>query len=532
MKKIKRFLGILLSLALVLLMMSGLGVTANAVDSPYAGLKNTTNVVRFDDKDWYLIDYDDSTVTLLAKECIGASKYSDNNYVEYDQSKVKEVVDQYYKNKFSAAAKTAINGKKMFLLTAEQARTIYTENPNVLMCSQASGAVSDLWWLCSQGVRDYWAAFVYCELGEVNTYGYYVSQTLGVRPALKLNLSSVTFSSNTFTVTGGTDPAADNDGSLIVESADGAPACEAGGLTSDDILAIATEEGFEGAGADDLALKLEVSNIDETVPAEEKAVAEDYVASLGENIHIGLYTDLSLFLVGGGNRLQVTDLGGRSLTVYMIAPDYLLAPAGFTRHFIVFQIHNGVPIEVGRSSTRRIPVTAGRFSTYVIAYYDVADGGSGSHEHDHHICEKGHKFAYCVMQAPTTEVDGFAEWRCTQCGIYDWNDHDNADAGETVTLSAYPVFNDTLENNIKAASAGDTVSIETKRWVSVRRGVLEALAEKPGVTLSIRFAKDGSDYVLTIPGGDPALAGILASEDRFFSFTTLGNTYGLTAVEK
>ena len=324
----------------------------------------------------------------------------------------------------------------------------------------------------------------------------------------------------------------DNSGTLIVEPADGAPACEAGGLSSDDIVEIAAEEGFAGAGADDLALKLEVSNIDETVPAEEKAVAEDYAASLGENIHIGLYTDLSLFLVGGGNILKVTDLGGRSLTVYMIAPDYLLAPAGFTRHFIVFQIHNGVPIEVGRSSTRRIPVTAGRFSTYVIAYYDVADGGSGSHEHDHHICEKGHKFAYCVMQAPTTEVDGFAEWRCTQCGIYDWNDHDNADARETVTLSAYPVFNDTLENNIKAAEAGATVSIETKRWVSVRRGVLEALAEKPGVTLSIGFAKDGTDYVLTIPGGDPALAGILASEDRFFSFTTLGNTYGLTAVEK
>jgi hypothetical protein len=52
------------------------------------------------------------------------------------------------------------------------------------------------------------------------------------------------------------------------------------------------------------------------------------------------------------------------------------------------------------------------------------------------------------------------------------------------------------------------------------------------VTLSIGFAKDGTDYVLTIPGGDPALTGILASEDKFFSFTTLGNTYGLTAVEK
>jgi hypothetical protein len=321
-------------------------------------------------------------------------------------------------------------------------------------------------------------------------------------------------------------------GLLIVEPADGAPECEAGGLSSEDIDAIAEAEDFGGAGAPDFALKLVVKNIDETVSAAEKEIAENYVAAMGEDVRIAMYTDMSLFLVGGGQSRRVTDLGRKALTVSMTVPDRFRAPAGFTRHFIVIQIHDGTAAEAGRSTSMRVPVKASRFSTYILAYYDVEDGGSSSHEHCHHICEDGHKFAYCVMQAPTTEVDGFAEWRCTQCGIYDWNDHDNADARETVTLSAYPVFNDTLESNIKAAEAGATVCIETKRWVSVRRGVLEALAEKPGVTLSIGFAKDGTDYVLTIPGGDPALAGILATEDRFFSFTTLGNTYGLTAVEK
>ena len=32
-------------------------------------------VIKFDEKDWYLINYDTSTVTLLAKECVGASQY-------------------------------------------------------------------------------------------------------------------------------------------------------------------------------------------------------------------------------------------------------------------------------------------------------------------------------------------------------------------------------------------------------------------------------------------------------------------------
>ena len=604
-QKLKQLTGILLSIVMVLGMMPGMSMRVLADDVPYANLKNTTNVVKFDTKDWYLIDYDDSTVTLLTKECVAASPYnSSGSYVAYDSNPaptVKSAVDTYY-GTISTDAKTAVNGGGMFLLTTSQAATIRnsTNGADVLKCNQYTGTDFNGWWLCSQGYYDFYAAFVDGDYGDVDDLGYPVEDTLGVRPALKLNLSSVIFSSesNTFslkrtvtykvvngtwsdgstddkteTVASGSNPAdvptgmiategytggswdtepataiitenttftytftaessEDNNGTLIVEPADDAPACEAEGLSSDDIVAIAVEKGFADAADPDLVLKLEVTNKDETVPAEEKAIAENYAASLGDNVRIGMYTDMSLFLVGGGNSLQVTDLGGRSLTVYMIVPDNLIAPAGFTRHFIVFQIHNGVPTEVGRSTTRRIPITAGRFSTYVIAYYDVADGGSGAHEHNHHICEKGHKFAYCVMQAPTTEVDGFAEWRCTQCGIYDWNDHDNADARETVTLSAYPVFNDTLEKNIKAAEAGATVSIETKRWVSVRRGVLEALAEKPGVTLTVNFEYQGTGYVLSVPGGDPAIAGLLGTEDRFFSLMTLGNTYGLTAVEK
>ena len=465
MKKMKRFLGILLSFALVLVMMSGLGVTANAVDSPYADLKNTTNVVHFDGKDWYLIDYDDSTVTLLAMECIGASKYSANNsYVEYDQSKVKEVVDNYY-NGFSAAAKTAINGQKMFLLTVGQARTI---NSDVRKCSSASGAEADIWWLCEQGIDNHFAAGVTGSSGLVDDFGFVVSHTFGVRPALKLNLSSVSFSSNTFTVTDGTDPAA--------------------------------------AASVDIPVRVEGTPDGSTGHIE-----------LDQQIDVN---DPNTFID------IMTGVGG--FCIYLVPTDQTAAPDDITGSYEF--VYGGTTYKGDFSATKKYDPNYGFY--YVVLGGLGANNNSGSHEHSHHICEDGHKFAYCVMQAPTTEVDGFAEWRCTQCGIYDWNDHDNADARETVTLSAYPVFNDTLENNIKAAEAGATVSIETKRWVSVRRGVLEALAEKPGVTLSIGFAKDGTDYVLAIPGGDPALAGILASGDRFFSFTTLGNTYGLTAVEK
>ena len=172
------------------------------------------------------------------------------------------------------------------------------------------------------------------------------------------------------------------------------------------------------------------------------------------------------------------------------------------------------------------------YVSFPIAFNNSGSDSSSSSGHHHHKCENGHIFSFQVLEAPTTETDGVGMWCCERCGIPDWNEHENAAPGEKVVISAYTVFNDTLENNIKAAESGATVSITTSRWVSVRRGVLEALAEKPGVTLTVNFEYQGMGYVIAIPGGDPALAGLLASEDRFFGLMNLGNTFGLTAVEK
>ena len=109
---------------MVTVLMAGMSLTAYAGD-PYASIKNTTTEITFDGKKWYLIDYDSTTVTLLAKECVGASVYSSSGkYVEYDSSDVKTEVDTWYSNNISSAAKSAVNDNKMFLLTTEQAQTI------------------------------------------------------------------------------------------------------------------------------------------------------------------------------------------------------------------------------------------------------------------------------------------------------------------------------------------------------------------------------------------------------------------------
>ena len=163
----------------------------------YASLVNTTTVVHFDSKDWYLIDYDSSTVTLLTKECVGASAYNSSAselYVEYASSTVKTAVDNWYSSNISAGAKTAVNGE-MFLLTTDQATTVIT-NAGVRKCSKASGAVDNDWWLCSGYTDNNLNNLAVCvkgTTGEVGMDKMSENYALGVRPALQLDLSKVTF---------------------------------------------------------------------------------------------------------------------------------------------------------------------------------------------------------------------------------------------------------------------------------------------------------------------------------------------------
>ena len=65
MKMKKQLIGILLTLMMVLGQMPGMSLTALAWDGdPYASLLNTTTVVKFDDKDWYLMPANPAQSTL------------------------------------------------------------------------------------------------------------------------------------------------------------------------------------------------------------------------------------------------------------------------------------------------------------------------------------------------------------------------------------------------------------------------------------------------------------------------------------
>ena len=196
-KKTKQLFGIILSLVLVLGLMPVMSLTALA-ENPYAALKNTTTPVKFDGKDWYLIDYDDSTVTLLSKEYVGASVFNTTTALgnAYSGSTVETAVNTYYNDSISSDVKSAVVGDGMFLLTKDQANAMTDDTRK---CTEYPGTESNYWWLCSPANYGY-AECVRGDYGNVHAVGSPVNLPLGVRPALKLDLSSVIFESNTFTV--------------------------------------------------------------------------------------------------------------------------------------------------------------------------------------------------------------------------------------------------------------------------------------------------------------------------------------------
>ncbi|MBE5859570.1 MAG: hypothetical protein E7301_05535 [Butyrivibrio sp.] len=218
----KRFLGILLSLVMLLGLMPGMSLSAYAApltdsapdsgiilgegDDPYSSINNTATVITFDSKDWFLINYDSSTLTLFLTDSVGTSKFDDDSN-QYSGSIIETYVNNWYDSNITANAKTAVNGN-MFLLSTDEAKALSKDVR--ASCSKWYGVEFLKYWLRTPGNgNDNYDMVAYAngewEYPLINEYGKRVSNECGVRPTLKLNRSSVTFSS--VNLSGGTNAA-------------------------------------------------------------------------------------------------------------------------------------------------------------------------------------------------------------------------------------------------------------------------------------------------------------------------------------
>ena len=220
MKKTKfKLLNILLTLALAITIMPAFVQTAYAGTDVYTNLIPTggedaealaAKQVTFNNKPWYIIADNSTSATagsitlLVADTSFGTSTFGSNN--TYVGSTVKGILDALTQSggAFADVADAIINKTdnetdigKLYLLSGSEASQV-SENVRKLKYASTFDDHGK-WWLRSPGSMSNIVSAVWGDTGGVAYDGGGVSTTQGVRPALELDLSKVTFDSTSKT---------------------------------------------------------------------------------------------------------------------------------------------------------------------------------------------------------------------------------------------------------------------------------------------------------------------------------------------
>lgn len=134
------------------------------------------------------------------------------------------------------------------------------------------------------------------------------------------------------------------------------------------------------------------------------------------------------------------------------------------------------------------------------------------------VCD--HEYEWVEDEAATATTDAKLVYKCTKCG--------HIDMRMTEANSAYLKFNQDTEKKINEASSGATVKIDTTRWNSFYRSVIDKLAARTDVTLVIEYTDAGARHQITIPAGTDLTGFIDANGYTGFDFLVskgLGTDY-------
>ena len=218
MRKLKKMTMSILGVVLALVTIVGAMPVMNTItalaysNNPYSDFVCTTNSVIFHGKPWYVIadnsnSATDGTVTLLAADTsFGVRVYDSNQRNNYSDSDIKSYLDAQTESggDFASVADVIVTnevaGGKLYLLSYDEAKEI--QYSKMEAGREVLKVVSEVgegnWWLRTSG-SNYGAAYVHGTIGIPNEAGAYVWNTYVVRPALQLDLSKVTFDSDTKT---------------------------------------------------------------------------------------------------------------------------------------------------------------------------------------------------------------------------------------------------------------------------------------------------------------------------------------------
>lgn len=122
-------------------------------------------------------------------------------------------------------------------------------------------------------------------------------------------------------------------------------------------------------------------------------------------------------------------------------------------------------------------------------------------------CE--HVYEYVMEKEPKENEDGILAKKCEKCGMI----------AEYRPVSAIMAFLKNAEKSVKNAAQGAVVTVETDRWLCFDRAVMEAIASRPDVTVTVNYRYQHKDYTVTIPTGYDVIG--LLNEEGFCGFRYL-----------
>ena len=126
---------------------------------------------------------------------------------------------------------------------------------------------------------------------------------------------------------------------------------------------------------------------------------------------------------------------------------------------------------------------------------------------------------YELIRPATAERDALMAQQCILCGaVIQYVEVPN---------SAYAAFQQEAIAAIQNARTNEVI-ISSRRWISFHQSVLEAISQRPDVTIILRYRYQGEMCEVTIPAG--AEVSTLADEGGFCGFRYLNQIFDETSL--
>ena len=138
-------------------------------------------------------------------------------------------------------------------------------------------------------------------------------------------------------------------------------------------------------------------------------------------------------------------------------------------------------------------------------------------EQPKHVCN----MEWVTVKEPTKKSDGLSQYRCKSCGRVEME----------VPINAATTYIQELYTAIDKAPANGTVVYNADDYYTISKYVLQKMAMRNDVTVSIQFNYKNVPYVIVFPAKTDYTK-LLQSKDNFFGFLGLNGYNGKVAVAK